>query len=109
MLFGLLPVSIFIGEVLSVLFSLLLLAVWAVAPPPPPPPSPCFLGEVVSVFTIPLGLGLVYSLVVAFLPLVINSYLSKKKKKKKPLMWSCNIDFRKICYGILSKILFYPL
>ena len=24
--------------------------------------------------------------------------------KKKPLMWSCHIDFRKIC----SKILFYP-
>ena len=26
----------------------------------------------------------------------------------KPLMWSCHIDFRKICYEICSKILFYP-
>ena len=80
-LFGLLPVPIFIGEVLSVLFSFLFLAVWAVAPP-------CFLGEVLSVFSIPLGLGLVYSLVVSFFPLVINSYLSKKKKKKPPIQFT---------------------
>ena len=26
----------------------------------------------------------------------------------KPLMWSCHIDFRNICYEICSKILFYP-
>ena len=50
-LFGLLPVPIFIGEVLSVLFSLLLLAVWAVSPP-------CFLGEMLSVFFLfPWALG----------------------------------------------------
>ena len=38
-----------------------------------------------------------YSLL-GFALLEINSYLSKKKKN--PLMWSCHIDFRKICYEI---------
>ena len=42
----------------------------------------CFLGVVLSVFfSVPLGLGLVFSLAVAFCLLEINSYLSKKKKK----------------------------
>ena len=78
-LFGLLLVPIFIGEVLFVLFSLLLLAVWVVAPL-------CFLGEVLSVFSIPLGLGLVYSLVVAFFAFGNKFLLIQKKKKKNPLM-----------------------
>ena len=56
--------------------SLLLMVVWAVAPPV------FFRGGAVRFFSVPLGLGLVYSLVVAFCLLEINSYLSKKKKCK---------------------------
>ena len=39
------------------------------------------------------------------LPLVIILIYPKKKKTR---MWSCHIDFRKICYEIFSKILFIP-
>ena len=57
----------------SVLFCLL--AVWAVAP------LWFFRGGAARFFSVPLGLGLLYSLVVAFLPFGNNTYLSKKKKK----------------------------
>ena len=74
MLFGLLPVPIFIGEVLSVFFFLFCCWLYGLLPPL------CFLGEVLSVFSVPLGLGLVYSLVVAFLPFG-NKFLLIQKKK----------------------------
>ena len=75
MLFGLLHVPIFIGEVLSVLFSFLFLAVWAVAPP-------CFLGEVLFVFSIPFGLGLVYSFFFFFF-WIIKDLLPKAQSPNK--------------------------